>query len=272
MTLPASRPKFDALNVPLKALCHIVQRIRPAPLGSAIADLSGLSKRRMVRTSHGTFFLNPASNFGYSLIFKDYEPSMRAALQKYLSPGAVFIDLGANEAYFSVLASRLVGPNGTVITVEPQSRLQSVIQTNLSLNECSNVTLLQAVVSSTTGTANIHLTPDVNSGGTSLFRTTKYPLKTETVPSFSMSDFLSRTHVTRCDLIKVDVEGAEYDILMAAEQVLKAGILRNIALEIHNSILETKGLSGSRLHDWMLSCGYKLNNDLGPWIYTATGA
>jgi hypothetical protein len=89
----------------LKTLCDIVRRIRPAPLGSAVANFSGLSKRKSVQTPHGTFFLNPVSNFGYSLMFNDYEPAMRAVLQKYLSPGGVFIDLGANEAYFSVLAS-----------------------------------------------------------------------------------------------------------------------------------------------------------------------
>src|SRR5262249_44632111 len=151
--------------------------------------------------------------------------------------------------YFSVLASRLVGPSGNVIAVEPQSRLQNVIQTNLSLNECSNVRLVQAVVSSITGTVQIQLNPDINSGGTSLFRSTKYPLKTEAVPSFTITEFLNRTAVERCDLIKVDVEGAEYDIFMGAEQVLKAGVLRNIALEIHNSILEARCLSSLRLHE-----------------------
>jgi FkbM family methyltransferase len=253
----------------LKTLYHTVRRIRPAPLASAIGNISGLSKRKVVRTRHGAFFLNPVSDFGYCLMFSDdYEPGMTAVLQRYLSPGGVFIDLGANEGYFSVLASRLVGPSGNVIAVEPQSRLENIIQTNSSLNECSNVRLIQAVVSSITGTIKIQLSPDINTGGTSLFRSTKYPLKTETVPSFTIAEFLSRTEVERCDLIKVDVEGAEYDIFMGAEQVLKAGVLRNIALEIHNSILETRGLSGLRLHEWILSCGYKLNDELGHWVYT----
>src|SRR5262249_10930989 len=88
--------------------------------------------------------------------------------------------------------------------------------------------------------------------------------------SFTIAELLNRTEVERCDLIKVDVEGAEYDIFMGAEQVLKAGVLRNIALEIHNSILQTRGLSGLRLHEWILSCGYKLNDELGHWVYTSS--
>ena len=113
--------------------------------------------------------------------------------------------------------------------------------------------LIQAVVSTVTGTVQIQLSPDIDTGATSLFRGTKYPLNTESVPSFTIAEFLNRTEVERCDLIKVDVEGAEYDIFMGAEQVLKAGVLRNIALEIHNGIVETRGLSGLRLHEWICS-------------------
>jgi FkbM family methyltransferase len=261
----------DALR--LKTLSHAVRGIRPAPLASAIGKIFGLSKRKVVSTRHGVFCLNPISDLGYSLMFSDdYEPGMAAVLQRYLSPGGVFIDLGANEGYFSVLASRLVGPRGSVIAVEPQSRLENVIQTNLSLNECSNVRLIQAAVSSISGPVQIQLSPDINTGSSSLFRSTKYPLKVESVPSVTIAELLSRTGVDRCDLIKVDVEGAEYETFMGAEQVLRAGILRNIALEIHNTILETRGLSGLKLHKWILSCGYKLNDELGHWVYTVAGS
>jgi methyltransferase, FkbM family len=252
----------------MRRFADLVRRIRPAPLASTIGRLSGLSKRKPVRTEHGVFLVNPISNLGYQLMFGDYEPSMRAVLRKYLEPGGIFIDLGANEGYFSVLASGLVGPHGAVIAVEPQSRLQSVIQANLSLNNCYNVRLIQTVVSGATGSVEIQLAPEVNTGGTSLFKNTKYSLETESVQSLTLADFLARTGAERCDLMKVDVEGAEYDIFMGAEQVLRAGTIQNIALEIHNDILESRGLSGKRLHEWILSCGYELHDELGNWVYS----
>jgi FkbM family methyltransferase len=253
-----------------KGIVNLVRRIRPAPLASAIANLSGLSRRQPVRTAHGSFLVNAVSNLGYQLMFGDYEPSMRAVLQRYLKPGDVFIDLGANEGYFSVLASGLVGPGGTVIAVEPQSRLQSVIRANLTLNHCSNVRVLQAVVSSTTDPVEIELASEMNTGGSSLFSRTKYPLKRELVPSFTIAAFLEQTGVERCDLMKVDVEGAEYDVFIGAGEILKSGLLRNIALEIHGDILERRGLSGAELHEWILSCGYQLNDELGNWVYTSS--
>src|SRR4051812_19895765 len=143
---------------------QVVRRIRPASLGSAIAELFGLSKRQTVRTAHGNFFLNPVSNFGYQMISGEYEPSMRKVLEKYLAPGQVFVDLGANEGFFSIVAAALVGPSGKVIAVEPQSRLQSVIRQNMSLNSCSNVKVIQGVISAASGSVEIHLTPDLRSG------------------------------------------------------------------------------------------------------------
>jgi hypothetical protein len=48
-------------------------------------------------------------------------------------------------------------------------------------------------------------------------------------------------------------------------------VLKNIALEIHSSILANRGLSGEALHQHMLSCGYTLNDQLGAWVYQYSG-
>jgi hypothetical protein len=93
-------------------LAGLVRRLRPAPLASAVARISRLSKRRVVRTPNGMFWVNPVSNLGYSLMNGEYEARMQEVLEQYLYPGAVFVDLGANEGYFTVMASRLVGRAG----------------------------------------------------------------------------------------------------------------------------------------------------------------
>ena len=193
---------------------------------------------------------------------------MKAVLRRYLRPGAVFIDLGANEGYFSVLASGLVGPHGTVIAVEPQTWLQGVIQTNLTANNCFNVRVIRCVISDRTGKMCLSLAPEIHTGSSSLFRQTRYVLPTEEVQSFCLDDFLARAGVDRCDLVKVDIEGAEYDVFMAAGEVLRKGILKHVALEIHHSVLASRGLSGDTLHAHMIGSGYCVNKDLGPWVYS----
>jgi FkbM family methyltransferase len=249
-------------------LADFVRHLRPAPLGSAVAQICGLSRRKVIRTAHGQFLVNPLSNLGYQLVNGKYEPGMTAVLVQYLKREAVFIDLGANEGYFSVVASGLVGPAGTVIAVEPQSRLQDPIAANLKLNDCHNVRVLKAAISSATKRVQLQLAPDLNTGASSLFRPTKYLARTEEVQSFTLAGFLDEVQVGSCDLMKVDIEGSEYDVFFDAGDILRSGIIKNIALEIHNSILAQRGLSGDRLHQRILSYGYKLNDTCGNWVYT----
>jgi FkbM family methyltransferase len=249
-------------------LADLVRRLRPAPVSSAAAHVLGLTKRKIINTRHGAFLANPMSNLGHQLEKGEYEPGMRAVLELHLKPGGVFMDLGANEGYFSVIASALVGRKGTVIAVEPQSRLQNIIQANLTMNGCHNVRLMNAVISSKTEKVQLHLTPEANPGGSSLFRPTRYRLRAEQVQSFSLADCVDRTGIAICDLMKVDIEGSEYDVFFDAGDILKTGIIRHIALEIHNSILARRGLSGDHLHQRIQSYGYSLNDTLGNWVYT----
>lgn len=252
-------------------LAGAIRRLRPAPLASAIAHVSGMDKREPVVTEHGTFLVNPLSDLGYRLRRGEYEPETKGVLSRYLRAGGVFIDLGANEGYFSVLGSRLVGPHGRVIAVEPQSRLQDVIRANLVENKCSNVRVVKAVVASRTEKVALKLAPDMNTGATSLFRSTKYPLPTEDVQSFTLDEFLDTASTSYCDLMKVDVEGAEYDVFAGAQSVLKRGVIRHMCIEIHGAILERRGLSWDPVHQSIVECGYKWENNSDPRVYTFAG-
>ena len=248
-------------------LTRLVRSLRPAPVGSAIAHLLRLTRRRPVETAEGTFSLSPCSLLGTALLTGGYEPAMVQVLHKHLFPGATFIDLGAQEGYFTVIASKLVGSAGCVIAVEPQSRLQAVIQENLYLNACCNVRVLRTLITGTSGDFPLSLTTELDTGSSSIWNPGALPKRTEVVRGLSLGDFVSRAGLGKCDLMKVDIEGAEHEVFMNAGEVLRQGILRKIVMEIHNPVLERRGLSGQELHRFILDCGYSLDNSLGPWTY-----
>jgi FkbM family methyltransferase len=204
---------------------------------------------------------------GASLIEGNYEPATQAVLRKYLRPGDVFIDAGANEGFFTVLGAQLVGPAGKVVAVEPQSRLQEVIRKNLALNSCGNAHLVQAGLASRPGSFKLTLTSDMNNGGSSVYRATRYKLPEEEVRTITLTQLLGEAGVTGCQLMKVDIEGGEYDIFLNAGDILRSGALRNIALEIHHSILAKQGLDGDEIHRFVLGCGYRLDTELGNAVY-----
>ncbi len=248
-----------------------IRRIRPAPVQSALLKMLGLTRRREITFEGWRFYCDPSSNFGHSLANGGYEPRMVEVLRNYLRPNGTFLDLGTNEGFFSVLASTFVGPMGQVISVEPQTRLLPQIQENLKRNSCYNCRVIQCVVSDEDGEAIIHLAPRTNSGATSLFRVTRYPVPTETVPSLTLARLLERCGLGGIDLVKVDIEGAEYSVFTSASEILRTGQLRHIALEYHDTTLRRRGLSSEDLHRHILSCGYRMNDSLGPTVYEFIG-
>jgi FkbM family methyltransferase len=254
-------------------LIDLLRKVRPAPLQAAILRVTRLSRRRPIIYGEYIFYCDPTSTLGYALLNGTYEPEMVDVLRKYLRTGAIFLDLGTNEGFFSVVASRIVGPTGHVISVEPQTRLIAALQKNLSLNLCYNCRLAQCVLSDENGCATIYLSATTNTGSTSLFRTKRYPVPTETVRSWRIEDLLERCGIETVDLAKVDIEGAEYKVFMSAsENFLRSGKLRNIAIEYHNKVLEAQGFSPDRINQRLLSCGYRLNDSFGPRVYEFAGS
>jgi FkbM family methyltransferase len=89
------------------------------------------------------------------LAFVDYIlTSEREAIEAALctlQPGDTFLDVGSHYGIYSVLASKLVGPAGRVIAVEPHPESLQVLRANLALNGCGNVEALNAAFSDSSG-------------------------------------------------------------------------------------------------------------------------
>lgn len=242
---------------PSKKLLRAVSGIRPAPLASVLCRLLGLHRRVPFQTPQGLFWLSPMTDLGRRLLIDGYyEPSMIQTLNQCLRPGGTFIDAGANEGYFSVVASRLVGDAGRVIAIEPQDRLQKVIQQNLLLNGCSNVSVIRAALGESCGEVTLNLAADMNTGASSMFSTAKYPLQKERVPCCSLARLMEDCSVDKCSLLKIDVEGAEHLILMSASDLLASGKIETIAVEFHDAILARLGVTRHEVDSFLHGLGY----------------
>lgn len=243
-------------------LVHLIRKVRPAPVQDLLLQIGGYHRRRIIPYRDLLLWSSPGSDLGSHLLSDEYEPGLVEALTQYLPTGGTFLDIGANEGFFSVLASRLVGETGKVVAVEPQSRLLPVIERNWQLNGCLNCQVFAGVIGANSEPQTLHLSPDTNTGSTSLHRSVKYHLPTETVASRTLEQLLQDYALHTVDLVKIDVEGAEYDILMASESVIASGRLKAIALEYHPAILKDRGLSMDDIHHLLTKHGYSINPDL----------
>ena len=252
----------------MNSLYRLLLRIRPAFVASFLKRMLRIH-RRVAETPEGRFFIDPASNFGYALLSENaYEPELTHAVKALLNEGDAFLDIGANEGYFSVLAAARVGKSGTVLCIEPQSRLQPVIFRNLSENGASHVRVFQVAVSDADGFAELSLPPDMNTGHGALFQKTRYRNPTEIVPQTKLSGFLKRLAVDHVTLMKIDIEGFEYEAILGSKEVFRQGLIQHIALEVHPSLLKRRGKKEEDILNFLASCGYERNPDFTNLVLT----
>jgi FkbM family methyltransferase len=237
-----------------------IYSLRPAYCGTLLKRLFRI-KRCVIATEKGKFFIDPCSHFGLTLLEHGrYEEELVATFESTLKDGSVFIDVGANEGYFSIVASRLVGKEGRVITVEPQSRLHPVLQRNKSLNASDNIELNQVAISNEEGSADIFLAPDTITGSTSLFKTRKYPVPKETVKMTTLGQLLDSNAIEFVELMKMDIEGFEYEAILGSREVFRSKRIRNLALELHTWLLKERALDPDQITSFLRSTGYTVTN------------
>jgi len=176
--------------------------------------------------------------------------------------------LGANEGFFSVVAARRVGPVGVVVAVEPQTRLLPVIRTNCELNGVESIVRVENVaVSDRKGEAQLFLAPKMNTGSSGLIRPTRYRLPTQTVRIERLADLLDRMGITMIDLLKIDIEGFEYEAVLGSPEVFEAGRIRALALEYHPSVLAARGRPMDDIGRFLMSCGYRQDERYSNTVY-----
>jgi FkbM family methyltransferase len=260
-------PHNEALSFYHRVLQRTLMRIRPAPVAAMLKRLLGV-QRIQVKTAQGVFKVDPVSLMGIALTHEEsYEEGMTATLAAFLRDGSTFIDLGANEGYFSVIGGRLCGSAGKVLAIEPQSRLQQVIADNLALNGRTNVILLHAAISDHAGTATLHLTSTTNSGGSGFHRHTKYKLPTQEIVTMTLEDALDASGIATADLMKVDIEGHEYEALLGSPKVFEQHRIKAIALELHPTILAGRGKRAEDITHMLERCGYTLTEAFGNMVW-----
>jgi len=171
-----------------------------------------------------------------------------------IGPQATVIDIGANIGLFALWAgTRAAGVS--LLAVEPSPRMCEFLRANTIRNGI-NATVVQAACGSRNGRATLY------SRGTET-KNTVYPCDAfhaelqpmEEVELISLAELFRRFNIACCNLLKLDCEGAEYDILLNAPEELLQRI-RQIALEYHVGF--QPGRSPEQLENRLASSGFNL--------------
>ncbi|MFY9927326.1 MAG: FkbM family methyltransferase [Streptosporangiaceae bacterium] len=137
-----------------------------------------------------------------------WEPETSWFCRDWLRPGMTFVDAGAHVGYY---------------TLEPHPMLGQVLRRNVGRAGRANVTVSPLALGRAAGTAGLVLHTGDNHGASSLrpdSRTAHLPRAQ--VEMTTLDDYLERDGVTTVDVLKLDVEGAELDVIDGARRTLAA--------------------------------------------------
>lgn len=173
--------------------------------------------RGIERNFHGTPVRFPPR---WSRYFKtDYEPETFAFLRNNLQSGDTFLDIGAHIGLFTVVAARIVGEKGRVISFEPTPGTRGVMGEVLRVNGFDDFVEVRAeAVAAQRGKTIFYDSGDEISVVNSLVRGEQSRNEFE-VQVVSLDEFATENAV-EADCIKIDVEGSELDLLLGAERTL----------------------------------------------------
>ena len=151
-----------------------------------------------------------------------------------------FIDVGANIGYFSCLMSKLAGPTGKVLAIEPEPQNLNLLEQNIAINNLTNVVVHPCAIGAREGSAMLGLYKPSNRGRHSILETNaKTRIK---IPVRTLDDLAkqSGTNIKSWSLVKIDVEGYEGFVIDGAKETLPR--IETLVMEFSPAILRMAGL------------------------------
>jgi len=152
---------------------------------------------------------------------KNYEPYVTNEIRQLLKPDMVFIDIGANIGYFSLLAAALVGPTGKVYAFEPNPDNCRMFEMSIKANGFENIQLFPYAVAEQKQQFNLDVGGTNSNGRIIDFSPNAVPGQATPmlIEAVTLDDTLP--DLDRVDVIKLDIEGAEPRAWQGMQQIVK---------------------------------------------------
>ena len=144
-----------------------------------------------------------------------YEWEKQLVLAETVKRGKVVFDIGAHAGFYSLLFSRCTGPQGKVVSFEPNPRNLIYLANHLKKNRRKNVQIFPIALSARSGFHPFDFSHSPYTGHLSA-QPQLTMIRTETLDSM-----VFQNNLTEPGVIKIDVEGAELEVLQGGDQVLK---------------------------------------------------
>ena len=180
-------------------------------------------------------------------LFNAYEPETISFIENVVSKDNVTIDIGANVGYISLVLADLVGKNGKVYSFEAEPNNYEVLGMNKNLNDYNQIIAYNKAISEKTGVLKLYYSKDNNQGGHSTIFMEEYLTKNYVeIEALNLDLFADNEKLKNINLIKIDVEGAEMEVLKGFPNIMK-NFKPLLIVEMNNQVQEKRGISTTDL-------------------------
>ncbi len=175
----------------------------------------------------------------HSVFHRNYEEHFDAALLAHTRSGDVVWDIGANLGLYTEKFLTKVGPEGVVVAFEPVPECFDVLRSKF--RDTPNIILEQLALSSNTGMGAMRLASNPLGATHQLLDSDHTGSGTRVQVAVVTGDaYLERTRMVP-NIIKIDVEGFEYEVFKGMKALLAEPRLRGVFCEMHFALLENRG-------------------------------
>jgi FkbM family methyltransferase len=216
--------------VPFIPLVRALLRYGPLKVRTAIwqqighTRLVGLPHHFTVGTEYGSFTGDSSDMLAkYIYYFGQWEPEVSHLIKQRLRPGQTFVDVGANSGWYTLLAANAVGPTGRVIAIEASPTTFDQLKDNIDNNGLRNVRLVNEAVWSSQSLLPLFQGPpshSVISTVMSSFAERRRCAAAGQIRARPLSEILDASEIATLRILKIDVEGAEQEVIRGFEPVL----------------------------------------------------
>lgn len=201
--------------------------------------------------------LEPTECVDGALLFypQIYDRREIAILKNALEEGDTFVDVGANIGIYSLIASRIVGNQGRVISIEADPYSSGKLRNNVSRNRINNIKIQQFGVSDRNETLSLHQQMTGNRGG-STFVGSGDGVKVDCRP---LLEILDMENVSQVAALKIDIEGFEEKVLRAFFREANRSLYPRLIIAECNPAY----VSDDQLVNFLIEIGYSLKKKSG---------
>jgi FkbM family methyltransferase len=191
--------------------------------------------------------------------FGTYEEEDCKLWMRLCEKADVIFDVGANIGLYSLLAST-TNPRASIHAFEPTPDLFNAFSGNVALNQLSNIRANQLAVGNVSGEAylNYCTSSDGRNEGMNFVSAARPADAGEVTVITTIDDYCRQYHIASIDLMKMDIEGGEYNALKGAQNLLKRKAIKCILIELLEWAANRSGYSTKDIKALLLDHGYQL--------------